>query len=194
MGQAGLVGVGMALLRAIAIGTPDLGSAPIHQGPDHDGAPGRRGKMDNRLGAAKHPMIGVGALDPDARLVGGDDPGLAQRHDSLVTHGDEGALRPAQHGHEAALAVLSQTRFLLAYTSGPAVTGCCRINGLAPLPERQNGAENAPLGAIVMRLIADQDLCQPIDFLHHAVDLAVFQAIDRDVRQRPREEVAGRTQ
>ena len=28
-----------------------------------------------------------------------------------------------------------------------------------------------------MRLIADQDLCQPIDFLHHAVDLAVFRPL-----------------
>ena len=45
------------------------------------------------------------------------------------------------HDHDGA--VLSQTRFLLAYTSGPAMTGCCGINGLAPLPERQNGAENA---------------------------------------------------
>jgi hypothetical protein len=37
MGQAGLVRVRMALLRAIAIGTPNLGSVPVHQSPDHEG-------------------------------------------------------------------------------------------------------------------------------------------------------------
>ena len=71
MGQAGLVGVGMALLRAVAVGTPDLGPVPVHNRPDQDGAAGRRGVMDHRLGAAKHSMIGVGALDPNACLVGG---------------------------------------------------------------------------------------------------------------------------
>ncbi len=95
MSQAGLVGVRMALLRAIAIGAPDLGSVSAHQGPDYDGTSGRRGVMDNRPGAAKHPMIGVGALDPDARLIRGDGP---------VALGCKGALRPAQPIHQAALA------------------------------------------------------------------------------------------
>jgi hypothetical protein len=56
MGQAGLMGSGMALLCAVAIGTPDAGPVPVHHGPDHDGAPGWRGLMDHRLAAAKHPM------------------------------------------------------------------------------------------------------------------------------------------
>ena len=77
MGQAGLVGIGMALLCAVAVGTSDLGPVSVHQGPDHDGAAGRGGVMDHRLGAAKHPMVGVAALDPDARLIRSDDLGLA---------------------------------------------------------------------------------------------------------------------
>ena len=44
------------------------------------------------------------ALDPNAGLVGGDDPGPAQRRNRLVALAREGALRPAQHGHQAALA------------------------------------------------------------------------------------------
>jgi transposase-like protein len=65
------------LLCAVAIGTPDLG-------------------------AAKHPMVGVGAFDPDAGLIASNDPRLVQRRDGLVALGREGALRPAQHVHEAA--------------------------------------------------------------------------------------------
>ena len=44
---------------------------------------------------------------------------------------------------------------------------------------------------IVMADVANQDLGQSIDLLHHMIDLAVFRAADRDVGQRPREEVAG---
>jgi hypothetical protein len=39
--------------------------------------------------------------------------------------------------------VLSQTRFLLANASGAALIGSCRINDLAPLPRRRNGAKSA---------------------------------------------------
>jgi hypothetical protein len=42
--------------------------------------------------------------------------------------------------------------------------------------------------------ILDQDLGKSIDLLHHAVDLSVLLAADRDVGQRPREEMAGRSQ
>src|SRR5690349_12394024 len=47
---------------------------------------------------------------------------------------------------------------------------------------------------IVVSSIADQDLSQVVDLLHHTIDLAVFRAADRDVRQRPREKVTGRAQ
>jgi hypothetical protein len=42
--------------------------------------------------------------------------------------------------------------------------------------------------------IAYQDVGEPVDLLHHAIDLAVFRAADRDVGQHPREEMAGRTE
>jgi hypothetical protein len=44
---------------------------------------------------------------------------------------------------------------------------------------------------MIMGPISDQDLGEYIDLLHHAVDLAVFRTADRDVGQRPREEMAG---
>lgn len=60
--------------------------------------------MDHRLRAAKHPMVGVRAFDPDAGLIASDDPGLAQRRVGPLALGREGALRPAQHVHQPALA------------------------------------------------------------------------------------------
>ena len=48
--------------------------------------------------------------------------------------------------------------------------------------------------SIVMGRIVNQDLGQSIDLLHHSVDLAVLRAANRNVRQRPREEMAGRPQ
>jgi len=41
--------------------------------------------------------------------------------------------------------------------------------------------------------IVDQDLCESIDLLYDAIDLAAFRAIGRDVGQGPHEEMAGRT-
>jgi hypothetical protein len=38
-------------------------------------------------------MVGIAALDPDARLIRSDDPGLAQRRDGPVALGRKGALR-----------------------------------------------------------------------------------------------------
>jgi hypothetical protein len=35
--------------------------------------------------------------------------------------------------------------------------------------------------------VADQDRGESIDLLHHAVDLAIFRTVDRDVGQRARE-------
>lgn len=59
--------------------------------------------MDNRVGAAKYPLIGVAPLDPHAGLVGGDDLGMAQHRNGLVALGCESALRPTQHVHQATL-------------------------------------------------------------------------------------------
>jgi hypothetical protein len=42
--------------------------------------------------------------------------------------------------------------------------------------------------------IADQDLGEPVDLLHNAVDRSVLLATDRDVGQRSREQMAGRPQ
>jgi hypothetical protein len=45
-----------------------------------------------------------------------------------------------------------------------------------------------------MSRIVNQDLGQPIDLLHHSINLAVLRTANRGVRQRPREEMAGRLQ
>ena len=45
---------------------------------------------------------------------------------------------------------------------------------------------------IEMSFVSEQDRGQLIDLLHHAVDLVVCGTADRDVRQCPREDVAGR--
>jgi len=104
MGKAGLVCIRMSLLRGVAIGAPDIGPMPVHQRPDHDCATCRSGLMDNRLGATKHPLVGVASFDPHAGLVGGDDLGPTQRRDGDVALGREGTLRTAQYVHQAALA------------------------------------------------------------------------------------------
>ncbi|WP_414472881.1 hypothetical protein [Microvirga sp. M2] len=47
---------------------------------------------------------------------------------------------------------------------------------------------------MVVAHIANQDLGQSIDLPHRTVDLTVFRAAYRDVGQRPREKMAGRSQ
>jgi hypothetical protein len=106
MGQAGLVRVGVALLRDIAIRTPDFGAMPIHHVADHNGAPCRRGLVDHSLGAAEHPMVSVATLDANAGLVRADHLGLAQLGDGDRSTVFEAALRAAQHVHQTALADL----------------------------------------------------------------------------------------
>ena len=92
MSQAGLVRIGVALLRHIAIRTPDLGAVAAHHVADH------------HFGAAENPVVGVAALDPHTGLVRADHPGPAQPGDGDLSPILEAALRPAQHVHQAALA------------------------------------------------------------------------------------------
>ncbi len=60
--------------------------------------------MDEGLGAAEDPMVGVASLDANARLVRADHLGLAQLGHGLLTPGHEAVLSAAQHVHQHALA------------------------------------------------------------------------------------------
>jgi hypothetical protein len=60
--------------------------------------------MDNRLGAAKHPMIGVRALNPDAGLVRCDDRSPAQCRHRLCPALGKAPPGPLQQVHQPALA------------------------------------------------------------------------------------------
>ncbi len=80
----------MTLLRAGAVGAPDLGPVPTHKGPSR--LAGQGDVTDYSIRAAEHPMPGVGTLGPHTGLIRGDDPGLAQRRDASIALGPEGTL------------------------------------------------------------------------------------------------------
>jgi hypothetical protein len=60
--------------------------------------------MHHGIVAAEHPVVAVRALDAHARLVAGHHRGPAQSGERRLTAGGKPRLRPAQHGHQPALA------------------------------------------------------------------------------------------
>jgi len=62
--------------------------------------------MDNGLGRAKHPLIGITALDPHARLVSGYDFSAAQGREGSVAAGSKDRRGALEHVHQRALVEL----------------------------------------------------------------------------------------
>ncbi len=94
----------MLLLRGITIRDPDLRHMAVHRLFHDTGGARIIGLMHHRILAVKHPMIGVGPLDPHAGFVAGDDPGLAKNGLRLIRLDLEPRMGADEHVHERALA------------------------------------------------------------------------------------------
>ncbi len=78
MRQTGLMRGAMILLRGITIREPHLWNMAVHRLFHDAGAARTIGLMHARILAVKHPMPGVGSLDPHTGFVAGDNPGFAK--------------------------------------------------------------------------------------------------------------------
>ena len=104
MSKASLVTLPVPLLGGIAIRYPHCGFMSGHRVVhDPGGATEIRG-MDNGLGRAEDPLVGIAAFDPRARFVASHNLGAAQNPEGVGAFGGKDRCGALEHVHQSALA------------------------------------------------------------------------------------------